>query len=120
MIDVHTYDGVIDTTQLRELKMFDNLNIEEKKERGLRLATTLNMCGKAKNIFRKMVEDMGTNANIDTTNGLIADNLILLCLKHQYNENFINILEEQLMDMQSGFCAQGRTHRLYQILLAFS
>lgn len=74
------------------------------------------------------------NMNTDTSNNLyIGDVLILLCeifykLINKCNnkcndnceyKNFINMLIEQLNDMSSGMCSQGRIYRILQIVLAY-
>lgn len=67
-----------------------------------------------------IVRDVGTPANHDPSNSLCADDLIVACWEHRMNEDFMRELEAQLEDMRTGFCPQGRTHRLFQLLAAFS
>jgi hypothetical protein len=59
--------------------------------------------------------------NFDPTNQLFADNLLFkICYIAKTNddivEDIIKMLALQLEDMGTGFCPQGRTTRLYQIL----
>ena len=67
-----------------------------------------------------IIADIGSQRNLDTTNGISADDVLCLALPHVTNADFLNCLEEQLLGMSTGFCAQGRTTRLWQVVLAFS
>lgn len=66
-----------------------------------------------------MIRDYGTDKNYDATNKISADDLLYLTSYHTGDENFIILINEQLENMASGFCAQGRTHRLFQVIFAF-
>jgi hypothetical protein len=60
-------------------------------------------------------------ANYDPTNDLHADDLLYLIYEKvciEENEEYERMLLEQLEDMQTGLCPQGRTTRLFQVLLA--
>ena len=61
--------------------------------------------------------------NYDPTNELYADDLLYLCAclvqKMPLNETLIFLLNEQLVQMSTGMCPQGRTHRLMQIIMTF-
>ena len=62
------------------------------------------------------------SANYDPTNDLYADDLLYLCYEKVFesdSNDFSKMLILQLEDMVSGLCAQGRTTRLLQVLLAF-
>jgi hypothetical protein len=119
-LDTHSYDGNIDTGQLPDIIEIANISLEEKKARGVELLNTININPIAKNFLNIIVSNMGTAANYDGTNKLCADDLICLCWIYRENVDFIAILQDQLMDMATGFCPQGRTHRLFQALLAFT
>ena len=112
--NVHSYDGKIINT----LK----LNIVPEEEKDLRLQELMDLLTdpRAKNSMRIIINSFGTSQNIDTTNNLISDLLLLSCWEYRHLDGFIKNLEEQLLDMITGFCPQGRTHRLYQLLLAYS
>jgi len=61
--------------------------------------------------------------NHDTINHLFVDDLLYLCYEKiviEINNDFIEEFRTQLRDLPSGFCVQGRTIRLLQILLAFT
>jgi len=115
--DTHTYDGKI-AIELRGLEEASTLSVEEKKER-CKLLLDFKINEVAQRFMKQMINDIGTPANYDGTNKLCADDLLVLCAKYDKNEDFLQNLEIQLQDMHTGFCPQGRTHRLYQLLLAF-
>lgn len=67
--------------------------------------------------FDVIVQDIGNN--YDSTNDLHADDLLYLCSELTGDSSFVDLLTAQLVEMSTGICAQGRTHRLLQILWAF-
>ena len=114
MLNTHFYDGKI-TNELPIQKL-----MKEKQEYGQDLLDSCkHIDKKAIKYLKTIVKDIGTPKNIDSTNKLNADDLLCLCWMHRNNKDFIDELEIQLLDMATGFCPQGRTHRLYQLLLAF-
>jgi len=141
MFNTHSYDGKLKIGSLPGISDVKQLSLDDKIKRGLELVIAANKsCIKTKpskrnsdlNIgsYRKMkpiailhlnriVSGMGKNENVDPTNMLVADDLICLCWSYRENSDFMTCLETQLIDMRTGFCPQGRTHRLFQILLAF-
>lgn len=124
-LNTHTYDGKLIANSspiFPALVSVQLLSLEQKKQRGTELiesARTHKLKLQAIISLQRIMGSMGQPDNIDTTNGLVADDLICLCWDHRDNPTFLSELEVQLLDMHTGFCAQGRTHRLYQILLAF-
>lgn len=68
--------------------------------------------------FDVIVRDLAQKTNYDPTNDLLANDLLYLCAERAANEGFIDLLTAQLLEMSTGMCAQGRTHRLLQILWA--
>jgi hypothetical protein len=121
LLNTHSYDGRIDINQIPELGPLKLLSLEQKRDVGSQLITALRSIinPQALSYLTGIVNSMGTSANIDPTNNLIADDLIYLCWVYHQNSEFISILEVQLMDMSTGFCPQGRTHRLFQSILPF-
>lgn len=145
-LNTHSYDGKLNIDQLPDLILLNKLSLEEKKNRGFQLIdvakglvtntlvtnTLVTICQTsdittyytmniiALSFLENIVASMGTPSNIDNTNGLVADDLICICWVYRYNIEFMRLLEMQLIDMATGFCPQGRTHRLFQTLLAFT
>lgn len=117
MLETHFYDGKIN----KVLPIENNLTVIEKREKGIILYNNVkNIINPiALHFLKIMIHDMGHANNYDATNKIYADDLICLCCQHMHNDDFIKELEIQLLDMKNGFCSQGRTHRLYQLLIAF-
>jgi hypothetical protein len=112
--NTHFYDRKIQ----HNIKM--HVEKQEIKNMGielLKLTSSFNCV--ATQFLKQIVDSIGTNANYDNTNDLNVDDLLVLCYNKRQNKDFINELEIQLIDMSSGSCPQGRTHRLYQIIKAF-
>lgn len=120
--DTHTYDGQLKPELIPELAIVATFPLNQKKQCGAELIQQFISKPSnptALNFLKQIVQAMGTKANIDPSNGLIADDLICLCWKFKDDSKFLLELEIQLIDMATGFCPQGRTHRLFQILLPF-
>lgn len=72
-----------------------------------------------------MFYDLLVNSSaFDPTNQVKVDDLLYLCCLISENKNvnindFLGILIIQLEDMATGFCPQGQTTRLLQIVLSF-
>jgi hypothetical protein len=119
-LETHSYDGKIDINQLPDLISVGKLSLEEKKIKGIELQSRVKINPVAAHYLNAIVSSMGSSDNIDNTNSLSADDLIYLCWFHHNDQEFISVFEGQLMDMATGDCPQGRTHRLFQTLLAFT
>jgi len=60
------------------------------------------------------------NKNYDSINKLeTTDLLYIVYLISQKDENILSMLKEQIIDLQTGFCPQGRTIRLVQIIMPY-
>jgi len=60
------------------------------------------------------------NSNYDALNNLNAIDLIyIVYMISEKNDEILSIFSEQLLDLQTGFCPQGRTVRLIQTILPF-
>lgn len=107
--NTHYYDEKIDITLIPNTPKatIDNLIFSQTRQ-------------KIKNV--KYYDLMLNNdpANYDPINKLHAlDLLYIVCEISLKNPEILELLEEQLNDMTTGFCPQGRTIRLYQIILPF-
>ncbi len=116
-LDVHVFDGQLPTICLE-------VDIETKKIRASEIYDCFNPTAseaqpQALNFLKSIIADIGTPKNYDPTNNLSADDLLSILWKYRENPDFLKELEIQLLDMQTGFCPQGRTHRLYQLVRAF-
>lgn len=120
--DTHTYDGKIDSNILPNLSNVACLPLDVKRERcnNFKILASSTFNHIALYHLDGIINSIGTDGNIDQTNNLIADDLLCLCWEYRNNSDFMIELELQLTDMSKGFCPQGRTHRLFQTLLAFS
>ena len=68
--------------------------------------------------YDKMIYDYieDNNNNYDPINNLDTIDLLYIVYKFSIDNDIISLLIEQLKDMQTGFCPQGRTIRLIQII----
>lgn len=115
MLDTHHYDGRIDTSNLSSI----SASTEEKKK-ACEKFLTLNLNEGAKHFLTIIINDMDTNSNYDPTNKLKAGDILYKLLIHVDNADFVKQLEEQLLDLRTGACPQGRSTRLFQLLSAFT
>lgn len=133
-LQTHSYDGGLDLELLPELLSTYLLPLEVKRARGQELLLAFeHYHGSSEQdilqsveFLKEMIMDLGTAANVDVTNFIIrdgtiiylsADDLLALCWFQRGNTAFLDELTFQLLDMATGFCPQGRTHRLFQLLL---
>ena len=117
-IDIHIYDGNIEyklSNQIIELDTSIKLSKILLDKDKLQSKLTL----KALNYYNLMLNELNIN-NYDNKNNVMLIDLLYLCSNKIDNDDFINMLNEQLEDMETGFCIQGRTTRLVQLLSAFS
>lgn len=110
-IQTHTYDG-----QLPQL----DLNCQENVPAISELRHKIEMINPlVLTFFDVIVRDKGRPPNFDPTNNLDAYYLLnFIAVNQQYLDYSLFI--EQLQDMNTGFCPQGRTTRLYQIIIQIS
>lgn len=69
-----------------------------------------------------IINSFKSQSNFDPTNRLNADDLLYLCYEKiciQSDLDFEDLLKIQLVEMNSGLCPQGRTTRLFQILIPY-
>ncbi len=110
----HTYDGQL------KINFTTPNDLDEKRKRGTELITAVKHFNPlALHFLTTIVNDIGMSSNFDATNNISADDLIFHTWNYRFNPEFLIQLELQLLDMQTGFCPQGRVCRLYQLLCAF-
>lgn len=107
VLDTHAYDG-----HLPAIVVYENEDLTALTQ----LQTDIEKTNPTVLFFyNEIVKDKYSAANYDPTNGLKAYDLLNFLAKHR--ENFeLSTLIEQFEDMRTGFCPQGRTTRLYQIV----
>jgi hypothetical protein len=94
---------------------------------GKKLATRATHTVGAKRNLKIILDDFqhANHKNYDHTNDLHAEDILFylgklvakLC-RSSIND-FLDLVNLQLDEMSSGICPQGRTHRFYQVALAF-
>jgi hypothetical protein len=121
MLDTHYYDGKLSIDNIKNLTLIKEYTDEHKTTLAKTIIDELDMelSRTAKGYMDKIVNDIGKPGNYESSNKLVADELLFLCWNYRKNKEFIEAFNDQLEDMQTGFCPQGRTYRLYQLLLAF-
>lgn len=68
---------------------------------------------------------VNSQANYDPTNDLHADDLLMLCGEILFGDalvdklEFLALLTQQLHDMESGSCPEGRVSRLFQVVVSY-
>lgn len=115
-LNTHSYDGKIKIGEL-----LDEISIEQKRDRCIEIRNSVfqKISKKALYYLDEIISSIGTSKNVDDTNGLVAEDILCRCWPMKENNDFIVELELQLLDMETGFCPQGRTHRLFQVFVAF-
>lgn len=114
MVDTHTFDGKLDKNLILSLSEVSKLSNEEKREKCNILCKYIN-----NDKMKIIINDAGRESNYDKSNDIHAADLLYICVDFSTNKDFIELLRIQLTDMNTGFCPQGRTHRLFQLIMAF-
>jgi hypothetical protein len=133
-LNVHSFDGHLDKVMKcmnPKIKRASKINYHIKMNafRNLRDITSHTFSETAMKYLDMIIETFSihkrtkspTNGNYDSQNNLFAcDMLYLLSEKYSesfYNIDFLNLLNDILEEMRTGSCPQGRTTRLFQLLL---
>lgn len=105
--NLHTYDRHVKYEYLFEYEgTNDQLDMIKKLS---------NKINDGKDMFDLLINSIGTVDNIDNINNYSIDRL-LYDLANIIEDNLIVIFEEQLIDMRTGACQQGRSLRLIQVI----
>ena len=112
-MDTHDYDG----------KLY-KLNIPpiDENEKNIFISNMItNLKNKINPISYSIINEIYLDNNkYDPINKLHINDLLYLCTFRIDNPCFIKLLQEQLIDMKTkGFCIQGRTVRLFQLINSF-
>ena len=130
-LDTHYYDGKLRTNRLLQIvHNQQRLPIEDKKTFFTRLLQDLELNPAVPGLYRstalravkQITRGIRQAPNYDGSNGMYADDVLyLVCKKIEETKNTdaLVYLSEQLSDiMTSGQCAQGRSTRIFQVLMA--
>ena len=113
-LDTHFYDN----TKLYDILEKNKFQIDNKKDMISSLKNKL-QSREAISFFDAIIKESQTPSNFHR---VYADDLLLIIssLIDQCNEKeLIRVLTEQLQDMKTGFCVQGKCNRLLQVIEAF-
>lgn len=117
VLNTHSYDGKLDKKLIEEIQAVDATH-QELLDCGEEILTFINN-PIAKKFLNDIINSIDMPANYDPTNNIRAENILFLIGKYKDNPDCIAVLEAQLIDMATGACPQGRTHRLFQVLMSF-
>ena len=134
--ETHTYDGQLGERKAelkKHLERASSQGRERKLELFGKLAAHLRTINghtpQAEMYLSIIIQDFAqsnSGPNYDPTNDLFAIDLLVLCAELCFHDDASvakeasELLNAQLTEMATGFCAQGRTHRLFQVVASFS
>ena len=134
--ETHSYDGKLASRKLEidkhltraaksgkeeKIAMFNRLLAHLRTKSGFSPQSEANL----RTIIRDFTQD-NAGPNYDPTNNLFAIDLLWLCAElcfltsSEVADEVSMLINIQLEEMSSGMCAQGRTHRLFQVVASFS
>ena len=119
-MDLHSLDR-----KLKEYRCIHHfLDFNPSKEELLELSTLFTLSNEGHSVLRTLIKDMGTSANVDPINNLCLDDLLMdlffVRLTYSDSTNLDQTFDQQLVEMKSGMCPQGRVIRLFQVLVAYA
>jgi len=114
-MELHSYDRIINFKVEEEILLLDK---EFKKEKVLNYVTLITdkISPESRFFLSGIVNDI---ERFDEINQVFILDLMYICTNFG-TEDFLSEFDIQLRDMQTGFCEQGRSIRLIQLLRAFS
>lgn len=121
-LSTHSYDGRLDRVVLEKLNQLgiQRYSLEEKKNKAYELLNdSKKFNGRAVQILVMIISRMGNPDNYEPISNIWTDDLIYVCYLLRSNNDFMQLLECQLIEMEHGFCVQGRVNRLFQIISPF-
>lgn len=119
-MDVHSFDGQLGNDmyytsytgtpdELEKLRKIWNLEVVKELSPG------------AKQMLIILLNDVGKDSNCDSRSNMTVENILY---EIQYRIEMLEFpievgtFEDQLIDMKTGMCVQGRTSRLIQVMLS--
>ena len=123
--ETHTYDGKLGNRKREIQKKLDaaKLIAQEEKINDLSVLEVFlkdsGASAQALSYFQRIADIQDEN-NYDPTNDLSATDLLWICssVSDEERKNMAEILIVQLEDMSLGFCPQGRSTRLAQVVFS--
>lgn len=90
---------------------------EEEKEQ-IRRLSELPISQDSMRVLQVLLADIGGPKGYDRTNDVSIDHLLfeLSSYMNKLSQDNLDLLESYLIEMKSGMCAEGRSHRLRQFL----
>jgi len=119
-LNTHFYDHLL--TEQTKLILLYLEGVEYSKEERVKILSACELNDpRAKRNLQVIIKSIGTAANKDPVTGLVTDDLLMIAHRYQLltRSSWLLQFEEQLIDMSTGFCVQGRNHRILQILLPY-
>lgn len=114
-MDVHQFDGKLDPTRLEILRAIAFPMLREEQSYS---TIRIQLSQPAQNMLDLLWLD--SSGNNDQINGIEVSGLLYLALDMATkNPNFLQGLNIQLTDLNTGICPPGRSIRLFQLLNAY-
>ena len=125
LCETHYYDGKLEHIKAEMKEQLDRVACVDDDEKQtafqcLKAYVEENCSLREMQILVRLIDEK--DKYHDTVNHLYVDALLYLCYENIVlleNFEFLDNFKRQLRDMPTGFCAQGRTIRLLQLLVAF-
>lgn len=123
-MDLHSFDTKLDKYEI--IHTTDPFKFWSKTSNDIKkLHEYYTLTPRAKQVLDVLINDMETNRNIDTINKINADDLlkdiyVLSKMYYTFYEDTLSqsgVFSEQLEEMLTGMCPQGRCIRLFQIFI---
>jgi hypothetical protein len=125
LLETHFYDGKLFERKVEiseSLKKAESITLEDKKVYFLFLRNKIQNCIPDFNFT--LFDALVNSPAYDPSNQFRADNLLYLCYElsciQEIEKDIIDLVCLQFQDMQTGFCSQGQTTRLFQIIIPFA
>lgn len=116
-LNTHNYDGNIDFNIPESIKLIP-FEIKKRKIIEERENVKAKISDRAFDFFDQSLKELDS-VNFDDKNNIFYIDVLYMCCVHFKEDDFMILFSDQFEDMSTGFCIQGRTTRLIQLLKAF-
>lgn len=124
-IHTHTYDKELENVKIELKECFESVEkVSSVKKQEAFQELKEYLCSRITEVEMGFLEKLVSEKDkyYDPVNDLRVDNLLYLCYKKLVvgdNTDFLINFRQQLSDLRTGSCVQGRSIRLLQLLYAF-
>jgi hypothetical protein len=115
-LQTHNYDGKLHERKQLYINEINRVRTLDKRREFEELKNLLQLPPQQQMLFDAITQS--NVGNYDPTNDMDAKDLIFLCFEKRQEEAMVPLLRLAFEDMLTGSCPQGRSTRMFQVLVS--